>query len=198
MVAALAAVVMLVCVGFARRLFAVSNDEEYARASGMNVLGMNVLLAVLTATTVVVSMRIVGLLLISALMIVPNAAAQQLARSFASTLGVAVLIGLLVSVAGTVTSYYADAPSGGTIVLLAIAVFVLAAAASGLLERVHARRHHPALEHHHEHGPGCGHAAVRHGDHLDYLHDGHLHAPHGGGYDDHDAPVDAPLEPRGR
>ena len=70
-----------------RRLFAVSNDEEYARASGMNVLGMNVLLAVLTATTVVVSMRIVGLLLISALMIVPNAAAQQLARSFASTLG---------------------------------------------------------------------------------------------------------------
>jgi zinc transport system permease protein len=185
--AALAAVVVVICVGFAQRLFAVSNDEEYARASGMNVLGMNVLLAVLTATTVVVSMRIVGLLLISALMIVPNAAAQQLARSFASSLGLAVTIGLLVSLCGTATSYYWDAPSGGTIVLFAIAVYVLAAVTAAVLARLHARRHHPALEHHHEHGPGCGHPTVPHGDHVDYLHDGHLHAPHGAGYDDHEA-----------
>ena len=62
------------------RLFAVANDEEYARATGMPVTALNVTLAVLTAVTVVVAMRVVGLLLISALMIVPNAAAQLLAR----------------------------------------------------------------------------------------------------------------------
>jgi zinc transport system permease protein len=71
-----------VTVGLAPQLFAVSNDEEFARASGMNVLGLNILLAALTAATVVISMRVVGLLLISALMIVPNAVAQQVARSF--------------------------------------------------------------------------------------------------------------------
>ncbi len=63
------------------RLFAVATDEEYARAMGMPVLALNIALAVLTAVTVVVSMRIVGLLLISALMIVPTAAAQLLGSS---------------------------------------------------------------------------------------------------------------------
>ena len=102
-----------------------SNDEEYARASGMNVLGLNLLLAGLTAATVVISMRVVGLLLISALMIVPNAVAQIVARSFRSSLVTAVLVGVTVSVGGTAISYYTDTPSGGTIVLLAIAVFAL-------------------------------------------------------------------------
>jgi zinc transport system permease protein len=39
--------------------------------------------------------------------------------------------------------------------------------------------------HHHEHGPGCGHVAIEHGDHVDYIHDGHRHAVHGGHYDEH-------------
>jgi zinc transport system permease protein len=182
---ALSAVVLLVAVGLSPRLFAVSNDEEYARASGMNVLGLNVLLAVLTAATVVISMRIVGLLLISALMIVPNAVAQVTARSFRASVVVAVTVGVTVSVLGTGISYYADTPSGGTIVLLAIGVFLLASLASSVRHAVHARTHHDAQEHRHEHGPDCGHEAVPHGDHVDYVHDGHRHAAHGGHYDDH-------------
>ena len=87
--------------------------------------------------------------------------------------------------AGVVLSYYADTPSGGTIVLLAIAVFLVASVAAGLRSRLHARRHHEASEHPHEHGPGCGHEAVPHGDHVDYLHDGHRHAAHGAHYDEH-------------
>ncbi len=181
----LAAVVLAVAVGLAPRLFAVSNDEEFARASGMNVLGLNVLLAVLTATTVVISMRIVGLLLISALMIVPNAVAQVTATSFRSSMVVAVAAGVAASVAGTGLSYYADTPPGGTIVLLAIALFLVAATASWLRSRWHARRHHDMHEHPHEHGPDCGHEAIPHGDHVDYLHDGHRHAAHGAHYDDH-------------
>jgi len=120
----LCAVVLTVTLGLAKYLFAVSNDEEYALASGLPVLRLNLLLAVVTAMTVVVSMRVIGLLLISALMILPIASAQLLARSFRRTVLLGVLIGVLVSVFGVGLSYYSDSPSGGTIVLLAIAVFV--------------------------------------------------------------------------
>ena len=180
----LSAVVLAVAGGLAPRLFAVSNDEEYARASGLNVLALNTLLAVLTATTVVVSMRVVGLLLISALMIVPNAAAQLVAGSFRNSILLAVAIGVLCSVGGTAGSYYAATPSGGTIVLLAISVYVVVALSANGWRAVHARRHQ-ALPHAHEHGPRCGHPAIEHGDHVDYLHDGARHAPHGAHYDEH-------------
>jgi len=183
--ATLGLAVMGVSAGLGRQLFAASNDEEYARATGMNVLGMNILLAVLTATTVVISMRVVGLLLISALMILPNAVSQQVAGSFRSSLITAITVGVTVSVTGTACSYYTATPSGGTIVLLAVAVFVLAAMASWLRRVFHVLRHRPAVDHPHEHGPGCGHRAVPHGDHLDYLHDGHRHALHGDHYDTH-------------
>lgn len=121
--AVLSLAVLAVTLGLGRYLFAVSNDEEYAAAAGMPVLRLNLLLAVVTAVTVVIAMRVIGLLLISALMIVPVASAQLMARSFRATIVLAVLIGLGVSVAGVTTSYYADTPSGGTIVLFAIAVF---------------------------------------------------------------------------
>jgi zinc transport system permease protein len=127
--AALTVVVLVVTLGLGRYLFAVSNDEEFAGASGLPVLPLNLLLAVVTAATVVVSMRVVGLLLISALMVVPVATAQLVSRSFRGTVVVAMAIGLLVSTGGTVTSFYAGTPSGGTIVLLAIAAFALVAAA---------------------------------------------------------------------
>ena len=166
-------------------LFAVANDEEYARASGLPVTGLNVALAVLTAVTVVVSMRVVGLLLISALMIIPNASAQLVGRSFRASVRWSVLIGVLASVGGVVLSYYAETPSGGTIVLLAIAVFTACAIGAAAATRLRAQQHRWAERHDHEHGEGCGHPAVEHGDHLDYLHDGHRHAPHEGHYDEH-------------
>lgn len=177
-----------------QRLYAVSDDEEYARAVGLPVLALNVVLATLVAATVVLSMRVVGLLLISALMIVPSAVAQLLARSFRQALILACGIGLVVSISGTTTSYYAGTPSGGTIVLLAIAVFLVVAAVVALRDATGHRRHrrrgavvHAA--HPHDHGVGCGHPAVPHGDHVDYDHDGHRHAPHptatGVHYDEH-------------
>ena len=123
--AILAAFVMVVAVGLGGALFSVSNDDEFARASGLPVMRLNVLLASLSAFTVVVSMRVVGVLLVSALMVVPIAAAQLVARSFRMTFVIGIGIGVTVSLAGVVVSYYVDTPSGGTIVLLAIAVFAL-------------------------------------------------------------------------
>ena len=183
--AVLAAVVLTATLLLRQRFFAVANDEEYARATGMPVLGYNLLLAVLTAVTIVVSMRAVGLLLISALMIIPNATAQLLARSFRSSLWWAVGIGVVSSVGGVLISYEAETPSGGTIVLVAIAGFLLVSTATAVAARWRRAAHARAEAHAHEHGPGCGHPAVVHDDHVDYLHDGHRHAPHAGHYDEH-------------
>ncbi len=182
--AALAVVVLAITLGLARVLFAVGSDEEYARAGGLPVLRLNILLAIMVAVTVVVSMRVVGLLLVSALMIVPVASAQRLGRSFTSTVAVAIGIGVLVSVGGVLASYAADTPSGGTIVLAAIGVFVLTVAATGVRALLR-RPHREAEDHLHRHGPACGHPAVDHDDHIDYVHDGHRHAAHGAHYDEH-------------
>ncbi|WP_086827964.1 metal ABC transporter permease [Streptomyces sp. NRRL B-24572] len=121
----LAAFVLLVTVGLRRQLFAVSQDEEFARVTGLPVRALNLLIAVTAAVTVTVAMRVVGLLLVSALMVVPVAAAQQLSKSFRATFVLAVATGITVTLAGTVTSYYQDVPPGATIVLYAIGIFIV-------------------------------------------------------------------------
>ncbi|KQX79096.1 MULTISPECIES: metal ABC transporter permease [Streptomyces] len=135
----LAAFVMLVTLALRRQLFAVSQDEEFARVTGLPVRVLNLLVAVTAAVTVTVAMRVVGLLLVSALMVVPVAAAQQIAKSFKVTFVLAVAIGTAVTLAGTVTSYYQDVPPGATIVLLAIAVFIALTALATPLARRRAR-----------------------------------------------------------
>ncbi|MFF5972087.1 metal ABC transporter permease [Streptomyces sp. NPDC012769] len=138
-ISVLAGLVVLVTVGLRRQLFAVSQDEDFARVTGLPVRALNLLIAVTAAVTVTVAMRVVGLLLVSALMVVPVAAAQQLSRSFRTTFVLAVLIGSGVTLAGTVTSYYQDVPPGATIVLLAIGVFIALTALATPLARRRAR-----------------------------------------------------------
>jgi zinc transport system permease protein len=117
---------------FRPALFALCNDEEYARVSGLPVRTLNILLAVTTAVTVTIAMRTVGLLLVSALMVVPVAAAQQLTRGFVSTMTVAVLIGVGAAGAGILVSAEANTAPGATTVLLALAVFVGTAATASI------------------------------------------------------------------
>ncbi|MFE2810247.1 metal ABC transporter permease [Streptomyces nigra] len=135
----LAAFVVLITVLLRRQLFAVSQDEEFARVTGLPVRALNLLTAVTAAVTVTVAMRVVGLLLVSALMVVPVAAAQQLSRSFAATFAIAVAIGVTVTIGGTVTSYYNDVPPGATIVLLTIGAFIVLTALATPLARRRAR-----------------------------------------------------------
>ncbi|MFG1806188.1 metal ABC transporter permease [Streptomyces sp. NPDC049040] len=130
---ALAAFVLLVVLGLRRQLFAICQDEEFAHVGGLPVRALNLLLAVTAAVTVTVAMRAVGLLLVSALMVIPVAAAQQVTRGFAWTLAVAVAVGVTVSLSGTVFSYYVDVPPGSSIVLASMAVFLLFTAAAGRL-----------------------------------------------------------------
>ncbi|WP_424213862.1 metal ABC transporter permease [Streptomyces sp. BI20] len=131
----LAALVLAATLGLRRQLFAVCQDEEFAKVTGLPVRALNLLIAVTAAITVTVAMRIVGLLLVSAMMVIPVAAAQRLTRGFTATLAIAMTIGVVVSLSGTITTYYVDAPSGGAIVLLAIAVFVVTTAVSTPLAR---------------------------------------------------------------
>ncbi|MER8028183.1 metal ABC transporter permease [Streptomyces bauhiniae] len=135
----LGAAVVAVTLGLRRQLFAVSQDEEFARVTGLPVRALNLLVAVTAAVTVTVAMRVVGLILVSALMVVPVAAAQQLTRSFAATFAIAVALGVTVSIGGTITSFYEDVPPGATIVLLTIAAFALMTAIATPLARRRAR-----------------------------------------------------------
>ena len=115
-----------------RSLAAVALDEEGARVAGVPVAALNVVLAVLAATTVGAAMRIVGILLIAALMVLPVIAASRLAWSMRSNVLLAMAIGLGSTLAGLTVAYHADLPPGGTIVLVAAGCFLLATLAQAL------------------------------------------------------------------
>jgi zinc transport system permease protein len=108
-----------------RPMLAVALDEETARAAGMPVDALNLLMVALTALLVVGGMRVVGLLLIAALMVVPVAAGSKVAHSFRSTLVWAVVVGALSAWAGlAAAAWQGELVPGGTIVLTSIAVFL--------------------------------------------------------------------------
>jgi zinc transport system permease protein len=125
-IAILAGIVLTVAIVLRPWFFAVCHDEEYASVSGLPVRALNLALAVMAAVTVTAAMRVVGLLLVSALMVVPVATAQQLARSFLGTLVTAIALAVTAAVSGTVGSYYLDSKSGPTIVVLALGLFAAA------------------------------------------------------------------------
>lgn len=132
---ALAVSILAVGIGLRPALFALSHDEEFARASGLPVRLLNIVVAVLAALTVSVAMRVVGVLLVSALMIVPVATAQLLTRSFRGTMALAMVLGLAVSVSGLSLTYVYPLSPGATIVVLAIGVFGVVSLARPLLSR---------------------------------------------------------------
>ncbi len=202
--AGLALVVVALALGLSPQLFTVAQDEEFARVAGLNVRFYNLLVSVMAAVTVTVAMRTVGLLLVSALMVVPVATSQQLTRGFRSTLLLAMGIGIVAALGGVLVSSYVNAAPGATIVLLALAAFAFAWPVGAFLRHRHQQtvpfeevapqadedqletgHQEVPEEHEHVHGEDCGHLAVQHGDHVDYVHDGHRHAVHGGHYDEH-------------
>ena len=129
---AVIAATVLVC---GRALFAMAVDEEWARVAGLPVGLLNNVLAVLTAVTVVVTMRVVGILLVAALMVVPVAVAQVVARSQKAILMWSVAIGVASVVVGLAVARAGDLAPGGTIVLVAVAAFACASVGERVLAR---------------------------------------------------------------
>jgi len=130
----LAALILAVGLGLRSALFAVSHDEKFARASGMPVRMLNILLAIISALTVTVAMRVVGVLMVSAMMIVPVATAQLLAASFKRTMTIAMIIGGVVAGIGLFATYWLDVSPGATIVVLAIIVYAVTASVRSIAQ----------------------------------------------------------------
>lgn len=197
MILALAILVLAASIGLMPQLFAVCTDEAFAKVLGLRVRAYNLLIVILAAITVTVSMRTVGLLMVSALMVVPVATANNVLVGFRKSFALALGLGVVAAVGGVIGSYYLNAAPGSLIVVITIIGFIISVPLGNWLR---SRRKSPVIEpvdpeplpheatqphQSHTHGPGCGHLALTHGDHTDYVHDGHRHAPHGDHYDEH-------------
>ncbi|MEM2963310.1 MAG: metal ABC transporter permease [Candidatus Anstonellales archaeon] len=115
--------VLVLVMRYYHQFLFLSFDEKSAQASGINTRRLNVLLIVLTAITVVISIRIVGILLVSSFLIIPPATALQVAPSFRRALIYSILFGLISLFVGLLASYYFDIASGGAIVLVSSILF---------------------------------------------------------------------------
>jgi len=134
-VVVLGAVIVTTILVTGRALFAIVLDEESARVAGLPVDALNTVLAALTAVTIVAAMRIVGVLLVAALMVVPVATSRLFARSFSATLLGAVAAAVVSVVAGLAAARVWELRPGGAIVLTAIVAFALTALAAGVARR---------------------------------------------------------------
>lgn len=108
-----------------RELYSITFDEEAARLSGIPVKAINLFFTILTALSVALSVRVVGTLLVSALMVIPAAISLQIARSFKETFAISVGVALFSVIAGLFASFYFDLAPGGTIVLIASALLMM-------------------------------------------------------------------------
>jgi len=100
-------------------------DEEMAEVSGIPVSFVYYLLVSLISLTIVISIKVVGIVLVSALLIIPSAAALQITNNFKRALLTAIIFGMVSSVGGLILSYFLDTPSGATIVLFATFIFLI-------------------------------------------------------------------------
>lgn len=108
-----------------KELFFISFDEEAAKVSGLNVQVMGLVMLILAAITVSLSIRIVGVLLIGALMVIPGITAMQFKQSFRVTILYSVILSLISVILGLFLSFYVGLASGGSIVLIAMIFFIL-------------------------------------------------------------------------
>jgi zinc transport system permease protein len=109
---------------FYHELLSITFDEESAKASGVKTKTINGILVLLTSLTVVLAMRVVGIMLISSLLILPPVTALQVARGFKMTIVIASVVGVLSVMLGVFLSLVADLPTGATIVILNFLFFI--------------------------------------------------------------------------
>ncbi len=118
--------VLLVVISLYNDLFATTFDEEYARITGIKTEHIHLILTFLTAIAVVLAVKVVGVMLVSALLILPAVTALQLARGFKAAMLIAVLVAVISVLAGITVSFLLNLPSGATIVMVNIVFFGIA------------------------------------------------------------------------
>ncbi len=117
--------VIVLFILFYNRIFSITFDERFAKATGQNVEILNTLIAVLTAVTIVLGMRLMGALLISALIIFPALTSMKLFKSFLSVTISSAVVSVLSVLIGMVLSYNSNTPTGAGIVLVNLAIYII-------------------------------------------------------------------------
>ncbi|PLS01781.1 metal ABC transporter permease [Neobacillus cucumis] len=118
--------VILLIILLYKELFLLSFDEEHAKASGIPAKSIHFIFIVMVALVIAASMRIVGILLVSSLMTLPVAASIRVAKGFKQTIYLSVIFGELSVLGGLFTAYYLDLAPGGTIVMIAVLILLIA------------------------------------------------------------------------
>jgi zinc transport system permease protein len=126
---------LLLIAAFFRHLLHASFDEDVARVTGVKVGALHYLLLVLIALAIVASIKLVGIVLVSALLVLPAATASQVARTYRKVLALSVITAMIALVVGLVLSYVFDLPSGATIVLCSCLIFFVCFAVARLRRR---------------------------------------------------------------
>jgi zinc transport system permease protein len=121
----LAVVVLILFVLFYNKIFAVSFDESFAQATGTKVGIYNMLLAALTAVTIVLGMRMMGALLISSLIIFPALTSMRICKKFKSVVICSAIVSVVCFITGVIFSYLNSTPTGATVVIVNIVVFLI-------------------------------------------------------------------------
>lgn len=140
--AALGAIILAFGIGLKPALFSLCQDQEYATTTGLPVWFLTASLAIVSALTVATAMRVVGVLLVSALMIVPVAISQLYARSFNAMMYGAMLIGLVMCILGLGFSYLYNSASGSAIVVGLVLLYTFAACLRPLISHLTRREVH--------------------------------------------------------
>jgi len=135
LVVGISILVFLAFIFLYKELFYIAFDEQAAELSGVPVRLVNTIFTILTAVTVSVASRTVGALIVSSLMVVPVATAMVMARSYKQTVIWSVIYAVAATIIGLFVSYYAEIKPGGTIVLTAVALFLLALLSKWLRQR---------------------------------------------------------------
>jgi zinc transport system permease protein len=136
MILVLSLIVLAIMYKMYRKLMYIAFDEEQAKVSGIDVIKLNYLFIVLASVTVITSVRLVGVLLISSLIVIPNITAMMFGKGFKKTLLISIFTAVLSVVGGIVISYVMNLAPGGTIVIISVAVFLAVISTKYLLKAI--------------------------------------------------------------
>jgi zinc transport system permease protein len=136
MILIITAVVLAIMYKIYRKLMYIAFDEEQANVSGIDVAKLNYLFIVLASVTVITSLRLVGVLLISSLIVIPNITAIMFGKGFKKTALISIIIAVLSVIGGIVTSYLMNLAPGGTIVIISVAGYLITIIAKYMFNRI--------------------------------------------------------------
>ncbi|WP_163579280.1 metal ABC transporter permease [Gracilibacillus saliphilus] len=137
----IAVIVCVVIFFLYKELFLLSFDEEQAVVTGVHAKRIHFIFIVLTALVIAASIRIVGVLLVSALMTLPVAASIRIAKGFKQTIIYAIIYGETAVILGLVSGYYLEIPPGGTIVMLLILLLIATIVTKKVIAKINSRKH---------------------------------------------------------